>query len=305
MVAYHPCHVPEAPCPRPRAATAHSHRQGGGRQHGRHHRRVVRLLPLRRGRRAGLPHGVLPGRRPGGRHPAGARHVRDRLHRPPDRRAGLRPLRRQDRPQEAAGDQPADDGRGDVRDRPAAGLRDDRAGRAAAAGAAAADPGLRARRRVGRRGADRLRARRPGPARLLGQLAAGRRAGRQLLANGLLALLALVQPEEAFLAWGWRIPFLLSAVLVGIGLYIRLSVEESPVFRAAQAGGRAAGRGRREGGHADPRRVPPLPARGVHRDGRAVRRERLLLHLHHRRGHLPDQERRCTRCPARSCSTRC
>ena len=56
----------------------------------------------------------------------------------------------------------------------------------------------------------------------------------QLLANGLLALLALFQPEEAFLAWGWRVPFLLSAVLVGIGLYIRLAVEESPVFKAAQ-----------------------------------------------------------------------
>lgn len=57
----------------------------------------------------------------------------------------------------------------------------------------------------------------------------------QLLANGLLAALALFQDEQAFLSWGWRIPFLLSAVLVGIGLYIRLSVEESPVFKAAQA----------------------------------------------------------------------
>ena len=56
----------------------------------------------------------------------------------------------------------------------------------------------------------------------------------QLLANGLLAVLALVQPEEQFQAWGWRIPFLLSAALVGIGLYIRLTVEESPVFRQAQ-----------------------------------------------------------------------
>jgi metabolite-proton symporter len=58
--------------------------------------------------------------------------------------------------------------------------------------------------------------------------------GGQLLANGLLALLAAFQPEEAFLSWGWRIPFLLSAVLVLVGLYIRLSVEESPIFRAAQ-----------------------------------------------------------------------
>ena len=56
-----------------------------------------------------------------------------------------------------------------------------------------------------------------------------------MLANGLLALLALVQSEDAFLSWGWRIPFLLSAVLVLIGLFIRLSIEESPVFREAQA----------------------------------------------------------------------
>ncbi|QJY47132.1 MFS transporter [Pseudonocardia broussonetiae] len=58
--------------------------------------------------------------------------------------------------------------------------------------------------------------------------------GGQLLANGILALLAAFQSEADFLAWGWRIPFLLSAVLVLIGLYIRLSVEESPVFREAQ-----------------------------------------------------------------------
>ncbi|MFP5019701.1 MFS transporter [Pseudonocardia phyllosphaerae] len=63
---------------------------------------------------------------------------------------------------------------------------------------------------------------------------AGAPAG-QLLANGLLAVMALVQPEDAFQSWGWRIPFLLSAVLVLIGLYVRLAVEESPVFRDAQA----------------------------------------------------------------------
>ncbi len=62
---------------------------------------------------------------------------------------------------------------------------------------------------------------------------AGAPAG-QLLANGLLALLAVVQTEEAFESWGWRIPFLLSAVLVLIGFYIRRSVEESPLFRQAQ-----------------------------------------------------------------------
>ena len=38
-------------------------------------------------------------------------------------------------------------------------------------------------------------------------------------------------PEAAFLAWGWRVPFLLSAILVGIGLFIRLRFAETPVFR--------------------------------------------------------------------------
>ncbi len=56
----------------------------------------------------------------------------------------------------------------------------------------------------------------------------------QLLANGLLFVLAAVQDEATFQSWGWRIPFLLSAVLVLIGLWIRLSVEESPVFKEAQ-----------------------------------------------------------------------
>ena len=57
-----------------------------------------------------------------------------------------------------------------------------------------------------------------------------------LFATGVLWVLAAVQSDEAFLAWGWRIPFLLSAVLVIIGLWVRLSIEESPVFKEAQAG---------------------------------------------------------------------
>lgn len=44
-------------------------------------------------------------------------------------------------------------------------------------------------------------------------------------------------PEEAFMTWGWRVPFLLSAVLVIIGLYLRYRVTESPDFVAAQASG--------------------------------------------------------------------
>ncbi|MFI6099129.1 MFS transporter [Lentzea sp. NPDC051213] len=55
-----------------------------------------------------------------------------------------------------------------------------------------------------------------------------------LLATSVLAVLAAVQSDEDFLAWGWRIPFLLSGVLVVIGLWIRLTVSESPIFLAAQ-----------------------------------------------------------------------
>lgn len=56
-----------------------------------------------------------------------------------------------------------------------------------------------------------------------------------LLATGVLFVLAAFQSEAAFEAWGWRIPFLLSAVLVLIGLWVRLSIEESPVFQEAHA----------------------------------------------------------------------
>ncbi|MFG2845097.1 MFS transporter [Kitasatospora sp. NPDC048296] len=54
-----------------------------------------------------------------------------------------------------------------------------------------------------------------------------------LLAAGVLSLMTAVQSDSAFLAWGWRVPFLLSAVLVGVGMWIRLAVDESPLFRQA------------------------------------------------------------------------
>jgi len=52
-----------------------------------------------------------------------------------------------------------------------------------------------------------------------------------LLAAGVLALLAGTQSDADFIAWGWRVPFLLSAVLVAVGWWIRTSVAESPAFR--------------------------------------------------------------------------
>ncbi|UJW29394.1 MHS family MFS transporter [Saccharothrix sp. AJ9571] len=44
--------------------------------------------------------------------------------------------------------------------------------------------------------------------------------------------------QEAFLAWGWRIPFLLSIALLAVGLFVRLKVEETPVFQAVRDDGR-------------------------------------------------------------------
>ena len=55
------------------------------------------------------------------------------------------------------------------------------------------------------------------------------------LANGVFLALLLGVGEANFVAWAWRIPFLLSAALVAIGLYIRVSITETPAFRAAMA----------------------------------------------------------------------
>ncbi|MEA3159678.1 MAG: hypothetical protein QOD95_1226 [Gammaproteobacteria bacterium] len=52
-------------------------------------------------------------------------------------------------------------------------------------------------------------------------------------ANGFFLLLGLVLSPAQFLAWGWRIPFLASAVLVGLGLWVRMRLTETPVFAAA------------------------------------------------------------------------
>ena len=51
-----------------------------------------------------------------------------------------------------------------------------------------------------------------------------------ILANGVFIVLNLTLPRDAFAAWGWRVPFLASAILVLVGLYVRFRLVETPVF---------------------------------------------------------------------------
>jgi metabolite-proton symporter len=53
------------------------------------------------------------------------------------------------------------------------------------------------------------------------------------LSTGVFLLLSRALTEQQFLTWGWRLPFAGSAALVIVGLYVRLTIEETPVFRAA------------------------------------------------------------------------
>jgi metabolite-proton symporter len=58
-------------------------------------------------------------------------------------------------------------------------------------------------------------------------------AAGSLLSAGMLAIMAAAMSDAEFLDWGWRVPFILSAVLVSVGFYIRNRVSESPMFQAA------------------------------------------------------------------------
>ena len=55
------------------------------------------------------------------------------------------------------------------------------------------------------------------------------------IATGLFLALLIGFDEAAFVDWAWRVPFLASAILVAIGLYVRVALEETPAFKAAMA----------------------------------------------------------------------
>ena len=61
--------------------------------------------------------------------------------------------------------------------------------------------------------------------------------GGLLLSTAVFALLSANMSEQAFLSWGWRVPFLISVVLVAVGLFIRLRVLESPAFEKVKESG--------------------------------------------------------------------
>jgi predicted MFS family arabinose efflux permease len=61
-----------------------------------------------------------------------------------------------------------------------------------------------------------------------------------LLALGVILATRTIMGEDAFSAWGWRIPFLLSAGLLAVSLWIRLKLDESPLFQKMQEEGRTA-----------------------------------------------------------------
>lgn len=60
-----------------------------------------------------------------------------------------------------------------------------------------------------------------------------------LLGTLALSIMTLL-PEEAFLSWGWRVPFILSALLIFFGLWIRKGIDETPSFKKAQEKGEIA-----------------------------------------------------------------
>ena len=53
-----------------------------------------------------------------------------------------------------------------------------------------------------------------------------------ILSLGTFLMVALFMSDDTFLAWGWRIPFLISIVLIAVGLWVRLKIEETPAFTA-------------------------------------------------------------------------
>jgi MFS family permease len=151
--------------------------------------------------------------------------------------------------------------------------------------------------RMGRSGAARGGAFDGSAARLQRLVGADGRSGWLLLATGVFAVLSSSLSESALLSWGWRIPFLLSVVLIAIGLFVRLRILETPSFARVKT--KAASRAFLA------RRLSRASARDRDWDGDALRAERRVLHLYGLRAQLRRADARLSaacvvaRCDAR------
>ena len=179
---------------------------------------------------------------PGQRHrgaAVGLRHLRRRLPGAPVRRAGVRPHRRPRRPQVHLPRHHRGDGRRDLRGRPAADLRSDRLAGAGPAGRRCAC--CRASRSAASTAAPRptspsMRARTSAATPPAGSRPRRRSASSWRCWSS--ASAASTWTPKTFAEWGWRIPFLVSLVLLVFSVYIRLKLNESPVFQRMKAEGK-------------------------------------------------------------------
>ena len=56
-----------------------------------------------------------------------------------------------------------------------------------------------------------------------------------VLANLIFLVMTATVAPDAFQAWGWRVPFIISVVLMGLGLYVQIRLEDTPEFKALEA----------------------------------------------------------------------
>src|SRR5215467_4100246 len=192
---------------------------------------MVRLSTLRPGHGAGLRQALLPEIGPDSRRARSLRNLFHRLCRPADRSGDLRPLGGSHRTQgdldrDLAGDGCSDDGR-----RSRADLREHRHLGGGPADNHPLDPGDGVGGEWG--GSVLLAMEWARSNKNRGFLAAWPQFGGPaglFLANLAVLFFSWLSGDQ-FLVWGWRIPFLLSIVMVGIGLWIRLGISETPVFQ--------------------------------------------------------------------------
>ena len=131
-----------------------------------------------------------------------------------------------------------DHGARDDAHRLTADLRADRHVGAGAARVLAARARFGARRRIRRRRDLRRRARARQQARLLHELHSNGGDHRLLHSLGVIGAARIYYGPEEFQTFGWRVPFLLSIVLLGVSLYVRLKMNESPIFAKLKAAGK-------------------------------------------------------------------